>query len=51
MALKPQNKLIFCEFFDICFFRHGKNLVRFAPPAIARHARAGHNWNTGKVDK
>ena len=26
------------------------NLVRFAPPAIARHERAGHNWNNGLME-
>ena len=25
-------------------------LVRFAPPAIARHERGGHNWNDGTME-
>jgi hypothetical protein len=26
-------------------------LVRFAPPAISRHERAGHNWKVGIMEK
>ena len=31
-------------------FKKKYKLVRFAPPAIARHERAGHNWNDGILE-
>ena len=30
---------------------HDVNFVHFAPPAIARHERAGHNWNVGILER